>query len=427
MNSWEIWVGLPALVALALFTALNQSLRHPSRVRLMEFFASRGRGEESVDGFFAVRPDYFLATAVSRSASVITLFVSVFHFIYAVDASSDVASTIMGGVVAWVLLVIFGVAIPTAWSKYCGDGLIVHLLAFLAVLRLLCYPVLVTLQVFDPLVRHLAGVPVRDAKSHMHQMEKELLNAVSEGERHGAVDEEEKEMIESVIELSDTSAAEIMTPRTDIVALPKEADYDTVLETIRTTGHSRVPIYDETIDTILGILHAKDLLNPTDNGRFQAVRAMRPAFFIPETKPVRELLREFQKQGMHMAVVLDEYGGTAGLVTIEDILEELVGEITDEYEPTTPAEVQRIDDHTVEVDARMSIEDLNDLLPISLPDDQDFETIGGFVFSTLGKIPTVGERCEYNHVGIEVIAADPRRILRLRLRTPTEEHTEVET
>ena len=127
------------------------------------------------------------------------------------------------------------------------------------------------------------------------------------------------------------------------------------------------------------------------------------------------MLHEFQEKKVHLAVVLDEYGGTAGLVTIEDILEELVGEIVDEYEPEEPAAIRRIDERTVEVDARMRIDDLNDELNVELPEDEDYETIGGFVFSTLGKIPKVGERCQHDNVGIQVIAAEPRRITRLRL------------
>lgn len=142
---------------------------------------------------------------------------------------------------------------------------------------------------------------------------------------------------------------------------------------------------------------------------------MRKVFFIPESKLVRDLLREFQAQKLHIAVVLDEYGGTAGLVTIEDILEELVGEIRDEYDPAAPAELKRIDENTAEIDARMRIDDLNDQFNIELPEDEDYETLGGFVFSRMGKIPKVGERCEHNNIAIQVIAAEPRRITRLRL------------
>ena len=177
----------------------------------------------------------------------------------------------------------------------------------------------------------------------------------------------------------------------------------------------RLPVYEETIDSVLGVLYAKDLLyNGTDDA-FDVTSNMRGALFIPESKPVRELLREFQAEKVHMAVVLDEYGGTAGLVTIEDLLEELVGEIADEYETVTQEPMCRIDDRTVEVDARMRIDELNDELAIELPEDGDYETIGGFVFSTLGKIPGVGEECAFENIGIQVIEAEPRRVKRVRL------------
>lgn len=229
-------------------------------------------------------------------------------------------------------------------------------------------------------------------------------------------------MIESVIEFTDTLVEKIMTPRTAIVALPKHANLETVLETIRTKGHSRIPVYDRTIDTILGVLYAKDLLQREEGAAFDLTAVMRKALFIPESKPVRELLHEFQEQKVHIALVLDEYGGTAGLVTIEDILEELVGEIRDEYDPADPAVLTRINDHTAEIDARMRIDELNDQLKIELPESENYETIGGFVFSRMGRIPKVGERCDDENVAIEVIAAEPRRIKRLRLTiTPATE------
>ena len=260
-----------------------------------------------------------------------------------------------------------------------------------------------------------AGVPVRDEQSYSDELEQEILHVVTEGELHGAVDEQEKEMIESVIEMADTRVDNIMTPRTQIAALPIESELDRVLDLVRTRGHSRIPVYENTIDTILGVLYVKDLLHRKPGEAFNLSAVMRKARFIPETKSVRELLREFQERKVHIAIVLDEYGGTAGLVTIEDILEELVGEITDEHDATVPQDLERIDDRTVEVNARMKIPDLNYQLGLSLPEDQDYETIGGFVFSTLGKIPTVGERCEYDGVAIQVLGAEPRRVTRVRL------------
>ncbi|MCH7925255.1 MAG: HlyC/CorC family transporter [Planctomycetes bacterium] len=410
-----IWIGLVVLLALLLFSTLNLALHVPSRTRLAEEF-ERTRRSELFESFVIVRPQYMLATAVLRAACTLLLLLIVLWELEAFGANDSRFPTIASFAIALALVLVFGVAIPNAWSKYCGEWLVVRVLPLLRGVRILCYPITVVLAVFDPVVRRLAGVPVLDAKSYAEELEREILHAVSEGERHGAVDEEEKEMIESVIELTDTNVEEIMTPRTDIVAIPKDIDLEGVLQIIRERGHSRIPVYDDTIDSILGVLYAKDLLTKKPDEGLEVTSMMRKALFVPESKPVREMLREFQARKVHIAIVLDEYGGTAGMVTIEDILEELVGEIEDEYEETAPAELKRIDDQTVEVDARMRIDDLNDQLDIQLPEDEHYETIGGFVFSTLGKVPEIGEHCEHNQIGIRVIAAEARRILRVQLK-----------
>ena len=414
MDHWAVWIGLAGIILLTLTSTLNVALRMPTRARIAEEFSRRG-GAGRLEAFIAMRPKYMLTMAILRSVSVGVLFVTVLYAVEAGEATVQLSRTVLACLVAWSFLLVFGVAIPYAWAKYRGDWLIVRLLPFLWLGRLVCLPVMVFVELFDPLVRRLAGAPVRDAKAFADELEQEIFNVVEEGELHGVVDEGEKEMIESVIEMGDTRVEEIMTPRTDVVAMPVGSDLNAVLDTIRSQGHSRIPVYDETIDTILGVLYVKDLLGRDDEKPFQLRAIMRKALFIPESKLVRDLLRDFQKQKVHMAVVLDEYGGTAGLVTIEDILEELVGELADEYEAAAPAEVKRIDDRTYEVDARMRIDDLSDQLHITLPDNQDYETIGGFVFSTLGKIPKVGERCEHANVGIQVLAAEPRRITRLLL------------
>jgi CBS domain containing-hemolysin-like protein len=414
VGDWAIVVGLLAVVGLTLFSTLNLALRLPSHVRIAEQFEKAERSD-LFEPFVAVRPQYLLATAVLRSVATLTVLFIALVVVEQSTSARRAIDTAAACVAALALVLVFGVAIPNAWAKYAGQWLIVRVLPLLSLIRFLCYPVIVILELFDPFVRRLAGVPVRNARSYADELEQEILDVVSEGERHGAVDEEEKEMIESVIELTDTRVEEIMTPRTEIVALPKGADFETVLATIRAKGHSRIPVYDTTIDTILGVLYAKDLLLRDESEPFELTGVMRKVLFIPESKPVRQLLREFQAQKVHIAAVLDEYGGTAGLVTIEDILEELVGEIRDEYDPTAPAELKRIDERTVEVDARMRIDDLNDELDVELPEDGDYETIGGFVFSRMGKIPKVGERCNQGKVAIVVIASEPRRITRLRL------------
>ena len=246
-------------------------------------------------------------------------------------------------------------------------------------------------------------------------MEQEILDAVSEGELHGAVDEEQKGIIESVFELHDTRVSEIMTPRTEVVAIPVDASYSDVRETVLRAGHSRIPVHEESLDHIIGMLYAKDLIQLDDAGEFDARKMLRAVPFVPETKPIDQLLRQLRLEKVHIAIVLDEYGGTAGLVTIEDILEELVGEIDDEYDREVPSEINQIDKDTLEVDARVHVDEVNDALEIEIPDNGDYDTIGGFVFSTLGKIPAEGEEFTHENVRFTVMDAEPRKINRLRI------------
>jgi len=276
---------------------------------------------------------------------------------------------------------------------------------------------------YDSLTRRLAGV----AQTTPDQQQEELLSVVEQRKMEGVVDAEEMEMIENVLELADTTAEEIMTPRTDIIALKADDNLKVVLETISKAGHSRIPVYQENIDNIIGLVYAKDLLaeiGKTEQ-QFKLGDKMRKAYFVPETKPLRALLHEFQNQKLHIAIVLDEYGGTAGIVTIEDILEELVGEIVDEYEETPPKAIKKIDETTIEIDARMYIDDLNSECDLDLPEDEDYDTIGGFVFSHLGYIPKTGETFDYENVKFTITAAEIRRIKRIKIqKLPTEKNAD---
>jgi len=416
-------MGMAALVALALFSTLNVTLRSPSRARIAEQLEELG-GPSALKQFVARRNQYTLTTAIWRSASVLALFLSVLMYAQGGIGTESLWSLVGACVTAWFLLLIFGVAIPYAWAKYAGEWLIVRCRYLLGAARIFSYPLLMFLGVFDPLMRRLAGVPVEDAQTYADKMEEEILTAVSEGAMHGAVDSEEKQMIESVIEMGEQRVAEIMTPRTDIVAVKVDDGRETVMETIRKQGHSRLPVYENTVDTILGILYIKDLLRHAEDTPFQLRSMMRKALFIPESKPVRELLREFQKRKLHIAIVLDEYGGTAGMVTIEDILEEVVGELADEYEAAEPEPIRQIDDLTYEVDGRVRIDELNERLRINVPEHADYETIGGYVFSSMGKIPKVGERCERDEFALQVIGAEPRRVTRVLLKlTPPQQES----
>ena len=400
---WWMFLSLLATVGLSVFASLHLALRLLSRPSSRQRFEDRPA--RSLSRLIERRVQYIYASTAAESILILLLILGVWECAGAGVPSIHDRRAVSAIIAAFLLILVFGAAIPEAWAKYRGERLVLTLLPVLRVLRIVFLPVIVLLGAFEPLVRRLTGATSQILEPNFDSLSEDV----------DEVDEEEKEMIESVIDLTDQRVDKIMRPRTQIVALPVETDRAAVMETIRTKGHSRIPIYDGTIDTIVGVLYAKDFLLSDPQEPLQLLSLIRKPLFVPESKFVRDLLREFQASKVHMAVVLDEYGGTAGLVTIEDILEELVGEIADEHDSTRPHELKRIDDQTIEVDARMRIKDLNDQLQLTLPEDRDFETIAGFVFSTLGHIPMVGEHCAHANVGIHVIGADPRRITRLRI------------
>jgi CBS domain containing-hemolysin-like protein len=403
------------LTLMLMFTAtLSLALRLSSRVKMRESLERKGKAH-LMERLVELSSELAHSVAAVRTGCTLALALVTLRFFRTSVIDDTFWHYVLAFVSSFALVIIFGVAIPSAWAKYAGESMLAVLLPLLLFSRHLFFPIVAALSVVDGLVRRLAGVPADSLEEESARHERELLDAVSEGEKLGAVDEEEKEMIESVIDLSDASVASIMTPRTEISAVEKNATFNEIRELIKTIGHSRIPVYEETIDSILGIVYAKDLLQIHPDAEWKLEEVMRPAPFIPETKNVRELLHEFQSQKVHMAIVLDEYGGTAGLVTIEDILEELVGEIVDEYDQDEPEPVTRIDDNTLEIDARVRIDEINEELDIELPESESYDTIGGFVFSTMGRIPETGDSYQHENVNIQIILAEPRRIKRLRL------------
>lgn len=248
--------------------------------------------------------------------------------------------------------------------------------------------------------------------------EDEIKTIVDAGEEGGVIEEEEKAMIYSIFDLGETLAREVMVPRIDVTALESTATLQEAVQTILKAGHSRIPVYVDTIDNIIGILYAKDLLRYLSNGQanVRLTDMVRPPYFVPETKRIDELLRELQRRRVHMAIVVDEYGGTAGIVTIEDILEEIVGEIQDEYDVAEEPAVEQVGPDEYIFDARVDLDDVNDLLGTQLPKELG-ETLGGFIYGQLGKVPAAGERLSFNNaLEMEVLEVSGRRIRKVRLR-----------
>lgn len=253
----------------------------------------------------------------------------------------------------------------------------------------------------------------------------ELAMLANQGQDEGIIHQEEREMIKSIFEFGDTIVREVMIPRLDIKSIQQTSTLDQTLDVILKCGHSRLPVYAEDIDHIIGILYAKDLLRflraHTDNTRFELPRILRPVHYVPESKKVDALFQELQNSRVHIAIVIDEYGGTAGLVTIEDLLEEIVGEIQDEYDTEAPQAEWRDADEVV-VDARMNLADANELLGTNW-ESENVDTIGGFVYDQLGRIPVPGDELTVDNVRISVMTLIGNRLKKLLL---TRLHPEIE-
>jgi putative hemolysin len=256
-----------------------------------------------------------------------------------------------------------------------------------------------------------ANVPEQDQEE-----QGEVTHAyLQAGEEQGVIEGDERRLLQSIFDFGDTLVREVMTPRPDIVAIEDEATIDDLRALFREQEYSRLPVYKENLDNILGIVFVKDLIQiPAAAGSESITALIRPATFVPETKRVPEMLKEFQRRQVQIAIVVDEYGGTAGLVTIEDLLEEIVGEIRDEYDVETEPVIDEGDGSYV-FSAKVSFDEVRERLGVEV-EPEGFETVGGYVLTRLGRVPAVGETFEVDGLQVEVLEADRRRIHKVRFR-----------
>jgi CBS domain containing-hemolysin-like protein len=315
-------------------------------------------------------------------------------------------------VVLWAALIWIATAAARVWA----ERLILSTWPFWIIAAQVLAPAFAITRATERALRWLTGHP--EAPSEEEELEEELKSIVTEGHREGFIEGDTREMIESVIELTDVAVAEIMTPRTYMVAMRIDKPWDEAVRFVIDSGHSRIPIYGESRDEIVGILHAKDVLAELArpmNERRPLAEILREPFFVPETKKVDELLEEFQKCRNHLAIAVNEFGGVSGLVTIEDVIEQIVGEIADEYDEALVDGIKSTGESTCESLARVRIEEINRRMGIALPEDKEFDTLGGFLFHELGRIPEVGEELTRGDVRFRILDASRRRIDRVAI------------
>jgi len=417
-EAWvQIIILLVALLLSALSSASETALTSVSRIKLKNLIEEGDKKAVEIDRLLA-KPNVFLSTILVVN-NVAVIIASSMATVLALRFSASLGELIATVVMSLVILIFCEITPKTAavqnplrWARRLSG--FVHAAAWL--LR----PVVLVLSAITNTFVRMMGGQIKHPGPFITEEELRLL--VTVGEEEGVLEEEETEMIHSVFEFADTTAREVMIPRIDMVTLESDATVDAAVDFAIQGGFSRIPVYEDTIDNILGVLYVKDMLKQLRerNDTLSIRDLLRPAHFVPETKKLDDLLREMQQQHVHLVIVVDEYGAVAGLVTIEDLVEEIFGDIQDEYDREEKL-VEKVNQYEYIVDAKMDIDDFNDLMDMEL-DDTDYETLGGFLYAQLDKIPNVGDTITYQHVTFTVMSTRGRRITKVRVvreHTPT--------
>ncbi len=348
----------------------------------------------------------------------------------------------LGGLICWMILYPLGTLLnesdhsPFTIAELIGTALVLG-----AVMRLIAIRIGIRISTRSPIIvrkwLHVIGIPLRpltlmvrggtgladrifgmsNLVSEEERITEDVMSAVDEGERRDVIEEEQKEMIRSILDMEDCDVAEIMTPRVKMVSIAADTPFDEAVKFSAEHSYSRIPAYLENRDNIVGTLYVKDLLefvhSPAKPDTIR--RILRDPLLVPESKMIAELLREFQAKKVHLAIVLDEYGGTAGIVTLEDVLEEIVGEIRDEFDSHEVPPVKNISENIIEAEATAHIDEINEALGTSLPESAEYETVGGLVFDLIGRVPTQNEKITCDGAVITILRSDKRRIYRVRV------------
>jgi putative hemolysin len=418
----RLWLTILALTFFPFFsllsTTLTYALRDMSRTRLADALGRRGQ-----DDLF--EPTIRYAGELSFLCGIGRLLCNTIVLLACVDLFRryepfpDWLQYVLAVAVSVLILTIASIALPRAIASHIGESVIAYCVAPLHMLRRVLSPITHLMHATDSLVdRSVNTERQQDDHERSSTIQEEILEAVEMGQQEGVVDNRQRQLIESVMEFKDRTVDEAMTPRREMVALPIDTELHTLLSRIEETGHSRIPVYEGSIDHVVGVVYARDLLSVWNQPRdqFNLRKILRTPLFVPRTKLLSDLLQDFKLQKVHIAIVSDEFDGTAGLLTIEDVVEQLVGEISDEHEPLEPTMFRRVDDHTADVDARLPVDELNRLLGTSLPEEAEYDTIGGYVVTAMQRIPAVGQTHVADGITLTVLEAEPTRVRRVRVR-----------
>jgi CBS domain containing-hemolysin-like protein len=411
-------VALIAIGVIAFATAVLIGFAASSHTRITEL-ATNGSGrartvEELLDRSHNLQATMiFLDTAAVAVASALVTSIAVSHF-----PPWGIVLTVF---LAVVVMLVLGRAVPRSLALRLPDEAALACARIARIAVVVLAPITGIINGIATLIIGLLHIPAPSQNTAM-ATEEELIQLVREEAGDNRIEEEELAFVNSIFRFTDTTVRDVMAPRVDMIAVPRQATVREAVDAALEAGHSRLPVFDGSLDRIVGVVYAKDLLRFVGRANANApiVAVMRPPLFVPEGKGVPALLRELQARRVHMAIVIDEYGGTAGLVTIEDILEEIVGEIQDEYD-TEPPLVETLPDGAYIVNARMEVGDFEQLMDVHLADDeQEREPLAGLIFDRIGRIPDVGDELWIEGVKFTVLEIENQRLAKLRVEREPE-------
>lgn len=396
-------------------TLVEFSLLRLKRKRIKELIEHKTK-EDWLQIWLKRAERFWLTSLVIGSVARVSAGVTLYALIYAGLHHSPWYAILLSVAVTSVAVVILTEIIPRAFGRAYGEKFAHLLLTPMQFLSFLFFPITFP---FMLLIR-VAGryISIKESLNPVADFEKDIMEILEAGEKSKELEEDEKELISSVVEFTETIAREVMVPRVDIISVANSASLDEVYKKIMQTNHTRIPVFEGNIDNIVGIFYAKDLLKYVGQGMLEnhsVTEEMHDPIFVPETKNINDLLQEFQQKKINVAIVVDEFGGTAGLVTIKDLLEEIVGEIKDEDDRDKP-KFSSMPDGAYIVDAKMTIDEIKNELEFLIPESPDYDTVGGYIYNAIGRIPHQDEIFQRNGIVIKVLEVDDRRIHKVVLR-----------
>jgi putative hemolysin len=409
----EILIIAILILINGLFVAAEFALIRVRRTRIEQLMEEGNRGARRVNRLVQ-QPGSFAGASIVKDVEQLLLAIPLIA-----PQAGVIALLAITGLVS-LFTIVFGELVPKSVALAHAERLALIFAAPIDFLGRVLNPLVWLLTTITSAITRLFGITEQQQERVTPE---ELMILVERGSEQGVIEAEEQQMIGAVLELGEQRVHEVMVPRIDIKALPSSATLDEIINTIVAEGHSRIPIYEESIDNVVGILYAKDLLPYLASGEKPDIRALlRTPLFVPESITVDDLLHSLQRRKVHIAIVLDEYGGTAGLVTIEDLIEEIVGEIQDEYDVEEPM-IEVISDSEARVDGRASVDDLGEHFGVEFDgeDKEQYDTVGGLVYHEIGGVPAVGDTVEVDGLTLTVESTDGRRVGKvLVVRRPRE-------